>query len=96
MADKEYIERRAILKEIDTEFNEYANHGDILHLFSECRASIIYAPAADVVEVIRCDTCRFYVPFVEEPSIMICELDKLYRHPYDFCSYGIRKDVNDG
>ncbi len=49
----EYIEREARLKEIDTAFKEYGQRGDILKLFSECRASIIYAPAADVVEVRR-------------------------------------------
>lgn len=53
MAEKEYIEREARLKEIDRAFKEYEQNGDILRLFSECRASIIYAPAADVVEVVH-------------------------------------------
>lgn len=47
----EYIEREARLKEIDKAFEEYGQNGDILKLFSECRASILFAPAADVVEV---------------------------------------------
>jgi uncharacterized paraquat-inducible protein A len=48
---KEYVEREARLKEIDTAFKEYGQRGDILKLFSECRASILFAPTADVVEV---------------------------------------------
>ena len=51
MADKEYIEREARLKEIDSAFKKYEQSGNILRLFSDCRKSIIFAPAADVVEV---------------------------------------------
>lgn len=47
----EYIERGARLQEIDDAFKEYAKNGDMLKLFSECRASIIFAPAADVAKV---------------------------------------------
>ena len=47
----EYIEREAMLQEIDRAFKEYGQDGDILKLFSECRASILFAPTADVVEV---------------------------------------------
>lgn len=47
----EYINREARLQEIDDAFKEYAKNGDMLKLFSECRASIIFAPTADVVEV---------------------------------------------
>ena len=48
---KEYIEREAALKKIDTAIGEYAQHGEIVRFIGDCRASVIYAPAADVVEV---------------------------------------------
>lgn len=51
MAEKEYIEREAALKRIDTAIGEYAQHGEIVRFIGDCRASVIYAPAADVVSL---------------------------------------------
>ena len=47
----EYIEREAALKRVDTAIAEYARHGEIVRFIGDCRASVIYTPAADVVEV---------------------------------------------
>lgn len=47
----EYIEREAALKKIDTAIGEYAQHGEIVRFIGDCRASVIYAPAADVVSL---------------------------------------------
>lgn len=49
----EYIEREVALKKIDTAIGEYAQHGEIVRFIGDCRASVIYAPAADVVEVVH-------------------------------------------
>ena len=84
MADKEYIEREESLKEIDKAFKEYGQHGDILKLFSECRASILLATTADVEEVrhgewvqigydeamdrITCSCCKEYWNFKDNDT----------------------------
>lgn len=53
---------------------------------------LTYAPAADVVEVVRCKDCKHY-------KTMFCKMDiwhkdiTLYRaDENDFCSYGEKKD----
>jgi hypothetical protein len=91
MAENEYIERGARLEEIDSAFKEYEQNGNILRLFSECRASIIYAPAADVVEVCRCKDCKHYQPAT--PTCGNCFRTTVIQHPEDFCSRGERKEA---
>ena len=51
MAD--YIERETTLSEIDKAFKLFSEQGDALRLFSDVRAAIIYATAADVVPVVH-------------------------------------------
>ena len=86
MAEKEYIEREMALKRIDHAISEYARHGEIVRFIGDCRSSIIYAPADDVVEVVRCKNCALH-----EQG---CPLDT---HPYmtpddGFCFLGKRKE----
>lgn len=52
-----------------------------------------YVPAADVVEVVRCKDCVNYCGF-ERCKNGICDVDPVSKRavqPYDFCSYGERK-----
>lgn len=94
----EYIEREAVLKKIDTAIGEYAQHGEIVRFIGDCRASVIYALAADVVEVVRCSECKHH----HDP--MRCALwygtlgDNEYflEHGKDFyCAFGERRSENE-
>lgn len=49
----EYIEREALLSDVDKAFRLFAEHDDILRLYSDARCSVIYAPAADVAPVVH-------------------------------------------
>lgn len=90
MAEKEYIERGAALKRIDHAISEYARHGEIVRFIGDCRSSIIYAPADDVVEVVRCIKCIY------RDKKGVCEKFR-QRYPFfpedDFyCGFGAKMD----
>lgn len=92
MSDKkEYISREAALKVVCAYCTEYS--GDDPNFCCDCmdKLEMMNIPVADVVEVVRCKDCRFYNPSPEEPSIMICEWDKLYRNPDGYCDYGKKR-----
>jgi rubrerythrin len=79
----EYIEREARLREIDKAFEEYGQNGDILKLFSECRASILFAPTADVVEVRHGKWYKGDMPTYGGYKCSVCELNTVeYNKPY--------------
>lgn len=44
----EYIEREAVLSEVDNAFKMFQEHDGIIELYSDVRAAIIYAKTADV------------------------------------------------
>ena len=55
------------------------------------------APTADVVEVVRCRECKYFVVrnsfFNEYGRCMICDDKYSYTRPCDsYCSYGERKE----
>jgi rubrerythrin len=79
----EYIEREARLREIDKAFEEYGQNGDILKLFSECRASILFAPTADAVEVRHGKWYKGDMPTYGGYKCSVCELNTVeYNKPY--------------
>lgn len=45
----------------DKAFNMFPDHGDVLKLYSDVRLAVIDEPAADVVEVMRCKDCKYYI-----------------------------------
>ena len=80
----EYIEREALLKHIEIHCG----------CCGEARHCIGEAPAADVVEVVRCKECRFYETDVEYyggGTKDVCRLLKRQMQCDDFCSYGERR-----
>ena len=93
----EYIEREAALKRIDTAISEFARHGEIVSFIADCRASVIYAPAADVVEVVRCKDCkRCYEKRTKRNKQLMRFCMRMDGREYqvnanDFCSYGKRR-----
>ena len=58
------------------------------------------APTVDAVEVVRCKDCKHYKPQKKsahrEPRANYCNrIVTIKTHPYDFCSYGERKEGAD-
>ena len=89
MAEKEYIEREALLKRLCD--SDPANMEDYYY------NAIKEAPAADVVEVVRCKDCKHY-SFAQSINRYECNIfNGAYEFigyptkPNDFCSYGERK-----
>lgn len=88
MAEKEYIERGALLAEDFTD--RFVDVYDVA-IFESIIES---APAADVVEVCRCKDCKHYKPVT--PTCGNCFRTTFIQHPDDFCSRGERKEESDG
>ena len=88
---KEYIERGAVLEK-----NMYGNTAPITHR-TYAEMLIQSAPAADVVEVVRCKNCKHAQRQVLKKSGgfegWICEYDQEHFIAGDhFCSCGERKE----
>ena len=50
-------------------------------------------PSADVVEVVRCEGCKWYIPISENYGKCTYRTrEHLLNEPNDYCSYGERKD----
>ena len=92
MADKEYIERGALIAEYDR-----------VHVGAPggARKLMVEAPAADVVEVVRCKDCKYRLWFCpgygcgnfNSPFYAGAEEDvPIMTQQDDFCSYGERKE----
>ena len=96
MAEKEFIEREALLKS--------DNWQSLTSDFDKARAHIIILgqPAADVVEVVRCKECIFAeanggdcnstLPITYRNYV--CEINETKYITLDFCSYGERREDN--
>ena len=85
MAEKEYIERNALIAEYDR-----------VHIGPPggARKLMVEAPAADVVEVVRCEDCKKHG---SRECIVNRKMD-IMGHPTttkanSFCSYGERRDT---
>lgn len=94
MSEKEYIERGALLKRF-AELHDGGNwllndyNADWIHSFIET------APAADVVEVVRCKDCKHYgFTKIAGESYMTCKNHFGLTDPSstDFCINGERKE----
>lgn len=82
MDKKEYIEKEAVIRLIKTEgFNEKYDLGDPKDNVWFCE-EVNRIPAADVVEVVRCENC---VP-------IICPLNGRHKSDDDYCSFGIPRE----
>ncbi len=91
MDEKEYIERGALLTELER----------LPHLERSAGSMIRSAPAADVVEVVRCKDCKHCAILYpskmtgEEPKeIYSCQIEIHGVRPDHFCSYGERRGIN--
>lgn len=96
MAEKEYIERDRIVEFIENGLNNPDKAEAFGHDAVEILAEIHLAPAADVVEVVRCEHCK-------HATFYSCKNDACYRgiicefkigtgDENFYCSYGERKE----
>ena len=82
---KEFVERETLLDVIK---NNVAPM-----YYKDCLECIVEAPAADVVEVVRCKDCSSYKQ--DSPGLGWCPVVEFVRLDNDFCSYGERRDSNE-
>ena len=82
MAEKEYIEREALVKRLKKE---------------ECDCEWLWAildiPTADVAPIVRCKDCKYRK--TEDCAMFYecnCGEEHTWENDNDFCSYGERKD----
>ena len=90
----EYIEREAISEEIrkyyyknppNFSYGEGFDRG-----LDRAQRAILDAPAADVVEVVRCRDCKYgdYDSKIDDAMGCVRTNDGYWRQGDDFCSYG--------
>ena len=88
----EYIEREAMLEDLQAAVENGGMGGMVA---SALKRYVKRAPAADVVEVVRCEDCKH--AWIHPCGYVYCHRDG--RNTYEmtfnldsFCSYGERKD----
>ena len=67
---------------IDNHLNGYTDLARALHILR-------YQQTADVVEVVRCEDCRYWQNYHD---VMVCGLTNAMMSISDYCSYGERAD----
>ena len=104
---KEYIEREAAKSEllswaVSINHPEYLIKDDALHIIDS-------TPAADVVKVVRCKDCKYFLQYSEKYKQEVkcadgdCFIKCLHSEEVqycpckndDYCSFGERRDSND-
>ena len=96
MAEKEYIERGALMRSMEFVTNDTTCP---IHIASYIDQIIAQEPAADVVEVVRCKDCKYCHWRLGVGSDVFCVRDGrgMYFMTFkgnDFCSYGERKEIS--
>ena len=105
LAEKEYIERGALLEILNGLYDHHLTMRNYVAdgATQDCIEAVEQAPAADVVEVVRCKDCAFAKNNYLVDGLCICEKTI---HDYikgeiprntlmcedDYCSYGERKE----
>jgi hypothetical protein len=108
MAEKEFIEREALLKDISESVVFSVKEGQPsleIRGANKITDRIKAAPAADVVEVVRCKDCKYNKKADGNDGIIICNIDGetdeetgidygfvTYCSENHFCSYGERRE----
>ena len=89
MEKKEYIERGVLMYRLGYYYGHTS--GEPKYAYGVALKEVHTAPAADVVEVVRCKDCKH-----RDPEDKLCEH---YRNDHfwmrkddDYCSYGERKE----
>ena len=73
-------------------------HPNAYHLTNYAMLVLQEAPTVDAVEVVRCRNCKYGDWDSKPGDAMVCmrTKDGFWRSGNDFCSYGIRKDGDEG
>ena len=86
----DYIKREDAIKEANT-WSMFGN--------DDLESRLKELPSADVVEVVRCKDCKWYMEYIPRKgeSAMMCFCNCCIggqgkKKPTDYCSYGERKD----
>ena len=98
------IDADALLDEFLNRYTEREKEGNLV--FAACEIKQDFAdmisnvPTVDAVEVVRCRDCKHYKPQKKsahwENRANYCNrIVTIKTQPYDFCSYGERKDGNE-
>lgn len=96
MNEKEYIERDSIYRRVKTATNPYGKPTLDYKSGVKVLNMIKQEPAADVVEVVRCEDCqhgqRNNIGQLKGHYICEYETDGHLKHPRHFCGYGERRE----
>lgn len=103
---KEYIEREALIRYTEKQeviIKDGTSIADAMSIQGNVfRRCVETCPAADVVEVVRCKDCKFFIPDAEldhneYPNIIeadgLCNGSLKFTYADDFCSCGERNEV---
>lgn len=95
--EMEYIAREALFEQLKA-MESYNTSPMYRRGYDDCVATVLNAPAADVVPVVRCKDCKWFVDN-NGGEWYGCKMFQVVRitpedapKPDDFCSYGERKD----
>jgi len=89
MAEKEYIERGALIEAIRREHKPIVQTGSLADVFcASIETTIVNQPAADVVEVVRCKDCFYNA----NASCLFAEDNDPEYKPDYYCACGLRKE----
>lgn len=85
----DYIERDIAVKRLENYRRDCEEEGDTVaaQIFEDCIYELLDIPTANVTTVVRCRDCKHYDG---KWFCNICGIPS--RRPYDFCSYGERKE----
>lgn len=104
---KEYIEREVALNSIEEIMNIVCEQGNprigkairtgTCLGIAFCRNEVLHAPAADVVEVVRCKDCKYCIPAIaDNAEYELCIVDNdvfpVSVQKQHFCGRGKRKE----
>lgn len=96
---KEYIDREAVLTVLKAVFDETDPVGEEQFGVLKAHRIVREAPAADVVEVVRCKNCKYaYInSFSAASGVVLCkklsnEAETAIRQQDEYCSHGKRKE----
>lgn len=88
-----YVDRDIVLQIIDSYAKTVTEDGKVIVDAVRDIVSVI-TPTADVVEVVRCEKCKYRTEVTEcNHTLYFCRKKQNYIKLNDFCSYGERKKV---
>lgn len=89
----EYLDRSSLVARMKY-YEEHTTEGSGEHYaYSTALREIRNAPAADVVEVVRCKDSKYFGRELENGKHGCTDFNLPYCRPDDFCSHGVQKEA---